>query len=366
MTVQKLTEKLISIPSYVDGDVDEVQVAEFLYEYLQKNLPWLKVVKQYVKGNRYNIVALPEKELSILFVSHMDTVRPIGDPVKRTKPKVKDNKLYGLGSADMKGGLAASLLAAQAAGSESGVGLIYDIDEEYGFLGAKALIEKYLLKPQLLVCPEPTNLQVVNGCRGVIEVEIEIRGRGGHAARPEDGLNALLLSVEILQEVEQRLRLLDDENIGVTSVNLASLQGGVYREDQYVIQANAIPDYAKMLVDIRPASDVTASDIVEMFKSTTIKLGGEMIASKVNLDYAGYAIPTRKLEALLPKQMRFRGELDKSGFYESAIFSKAWGVPSINFGPSGIGHIEDESVDLRSLQTAYDVYVKMIELVKVN
>ena len=139
MNLIKLTQKLISIPSYVDENTNEYEIGNFIYDYVSTNLPWLDVKKQMVEDKRFNVIALPKNsQPKLLFVSHMDTVKPTGIPKKQLKPQIIGKKLYGLGSADMKSGLAASIKALEKTGPNNNIGLIFDIDEEWYILGRSA------------------------------------------------------------------------------------------------------------------------------------------------------------------------------------------------------------------------------------
>ena len=106
MNLTSLTKKLISIPSYVDKENYELQISNYLYRYIKNNLKWLKVYKQKVENSRNNIIAINTSNPKLIFISHMDTVKPSGDRDKMLIPQIKGNKLFGLGAVDMKGGLA--------------------------------------------------------------------------------------------------------------------------------------------------------------------------------------------------------------------------------------------------------------------
>src|SRR5262245_28780515 len=111
MDLVNLTRELISIHSYLDkgAGIDEVEIAKYIESYL-RNLRYLQVKRQAVEGERYNVIAHDGKPARLVFCCHMDTVQPSGiwNHDMFAGHIVEDN-LYGLGAADMKGGLACVL-----------------------------------------------------------------------------------------------------------------------------------------------------------------------------------------------------------------------------------------------------------------
>lgn len=109
MDVIKLTQKLVSIPSYLSSKTNEKEIGNFVFSYLKK-FPYFQVKKQKVEGERFNIIAKTKGTPQLFLAGHMDTVEPgqgwFKSPFGRL---IKKNKLYGLGALDMKSGMAAIL-----------------------------------------------------------------------------------------------------------------------------------------------------------------------------------------------------------------------------------------------------------------
>lgn len=103
----KLLKKFISIPSYVDKDAktDESKLAEYIWDFLASECKWLRLNSQKVLNNRFNIIANDGYSPKIIFVCHMDTVKPTGNIENNFQARIVGNKLFGLGAADMKGAL---------------------------------------------------------------------------------------------------------------------------------------------------------------------------------------------------------------------------------------------------------------------
>src|SRR3989338_3204167 len=144
-----LLKKLISIPSYVDEDknADESKLGEYIGNFLASECKWFILSKQKVVNNRFNIIANDGYNPKIIFVCHMDTVKPAGNIENNFQARIVGNKLFGLGASDMKGGIAALLYAIKKVGSTKGVTLIFDCDEEYYFSGIKKLLAEYTFQP---------------------------------------------------------------------------------------------------------------------------------------------------------------------------------------------------------------------------
>ena len=287
-------------------------------------------------------------------------------------PGIEMNNLTGLGSSDMKSGLAASVFAAKEFKSTKGLTLIFDCDEEYKFMGITELVKTFRFKPDLVICPEPTNLEIVNGCRGILECQFTIIGRTAHAGKPQNGVNAIQQSVKIIDKLKPLLSQDDLAELGNSTINLSSLIGGKKYKNRIVTQANAVPDIAKVLLDIRTANQkLNNATIPKYINDIAQNLNVTVDSFKVNIDYQPYLTDSKKLlkfeQALqLSKQgIAYRQDLGAGGFYESAIVASSWNCPAINFGPSNgnTGHQDNEYVEIDSIyqtekvfKTAIDIY----------
>lgn len=367
MDILSLTKRLISIGSYVDRDNNEKGLGDFLFAYLSENLPWLKATKQPLENGRYNIVAA-EDNPRLLFISHMDTVRPTGNISSRLTPVEKDGCLYGLGSCDMKAGLAASLSAVEKAGPGSGAGLIFDCDEEYYFLGARQLIKDFTFSPRLIVFPEPTDMNILSGCRGIIEARLDIAGRTSHAGRPDRGINAVTGAVAFASRLKQPLTRGDAAELGKTTVNLSAITGGLSQNGKIITQANAVPDLARIILDIRTADlDMDAGKARDLMLQTgkELSLGIENI--KFNLDYRPFLSGKNDLSGLedaAKASGRKPSYLDPadSGFFEAAFISRAWNCPAAAYGPGRTAHQADECVPVADLLSTVSVFSRLITI----
>ena len=385
-TALELTKELISIPSFIESNniliVDETNLAEFVIDYVNKNIPWLNVFREPIKGtNRFNIIAYNSTKPKIIFVSHMDTVKPSGDTRVRLKPTIMRGKLFGLGSADMKSGLACSLIAAQFSNPEIPLALVFDCDEEFYFCGIKQFIEDFKsgylpiekdFKPDIVIFPEPSDLKIANGCRGCVEIAFRVIGKTAHSGKPKLGINAIEMGVELVRQLKELLNNKNLENpLGQTTVNLAGLNGGVLQDGQIKLQANAISNVADMLLDIRTAdAKQTAEYILNKMKliAKELKIGLENITT--NLDLKGYLNQSKEL-GILENAMQlvtgnvvYRDDLSSSGYGELALLGEKLSWNTANFGPGdGISsHTIDEALNIKDLDTVINVYMEIFKL----
>lgn len=361
-----LTKKLVSLPSFVDGSGDEGPVAGFLYSYLKTYLPWLALSKQFVTGKRYNIIALAKGKQNSVFISHMDTVNPTGNKSERLTPRISSGRLYGLGACDMKAGLAASLTAVREAGPSSGSSLLFDCDEEYYFAGAKKLFPSLKIKPGIAVFPEPTGLKILNGCRGLMEAEIILLGKTAHASQPNKGKNAAMLSVPFIQSLRESLGKMDTRSLGKTTVNLSAMQAGINKGSDIAIQANAVPDIAKLVLDIRTSStSMTDAVFNNTLKKAANGAGLKIERVSLRLNYPPYLCDKKRLKIFEKSVTAIAGSarylpLKSTGFFEASFASREWGCPAIAFGPGDSAHEANEYVALQDIESTRRVFASYI------
>lgn len=363
MSTLELTKKLISLPSFVDDKQNEQLVADYICSYVSKNIPWLTVTKQYIGKKRYNIIAKNCDNPSVVFISHMDTVLPQRKGC--FVPQIEKNKLYGLGACDMKGGMAASIMAVQNAGPASKAALIFDCDEEYYFKGALAIVNKYTLRPPLVVFPEPTDMQITNGCRGVVEIEFTVKGKTAHAGNPQNGKNAITLSVQLVSLLEKTIA---GNGRIKTTVNLGWLQGGVLKNEKICVQPNAVPDTARLILDIRTAKKaINAKKILLLIRQIADRLKIKVEDEKINLDYPPFQSDKKYLKqfekAVVKTSVPIKyTPLNDTGFFEASFFANNWNCEAVAFGPGNknTAHAKNEYVNIADLATVEKIFTELI------
>ena len=368
--VVDLTQKLVAIPSWVDAKTNEAEIGEFCFSYLKKNKK-LMVEKQIVDGNRFNIIARNSDVVDTLVVGHIDTVQPsLRWKRSPTKPEVARNKLYGLGSCDMKSGIAIMLDLASAATILPRTMFLFYIDEEYTFKGIKAFIKKYKSKinPKRVISLDGSDLSITNGCRGLIEISCTIKGQSGHAARPENGKNAIWATQEILQDLFGWLDTFSSSQLGKTSYNIAYISGGQYQgkdENEELIlgkQGNVIADICNFIIDIRPSSSkLSAESVLEFIQKRAEAKHVSVESYSITHDLGSWQTEKDAIESSLTT-LPFK-KPDETGYIDVQMIWQAFdGVPcfTIGAGKVDMAHKPDEYVEIDKLIKLREMLNKMI------
>jgi acetylornithine deacetylase len=170
------------------------------------------------------------------FLGHTDTVEYIDgwdtDPFTLSQ---KDNALYGLGVCDMKGGIAAMLdaiLNTDLDSLKNGIKLYFTYDEELDFNGINELVNNDETFPDFMVFGEPTDNELIVGCKGLLECDLFFKGLKAHSSTPDKGISANLNAVRFLSELEAfylsqiKNQVNESFEIPYTTMNVGILKGG--------------------------------------------------------------------------------------------------------------------------------------------
>jgi acetylornithine deacetylase len=191
-----LTRALVAVdsrnPVIAPGGPGEGAVASLLAGVLAG---WgFDVELQEVAPGRPNVIARTGKRggPALMFNGHLDVVGTEGMVHPPFDPAVRDGRIYGRGSADMKGGIAAMCAAAARAASATNAELVITavIDEENESLGTRALVDSGV-RADAAIVTEPTQLAIMPAHRGFVWLEIELRGRAAHGSRYDIGIDAI-------------------------------------------------------------------------------------------------------------------------------------------------------------------------------
>ncbi len=252
---------LIAFPS-ISSD-SNLQIIDYLAERLQA--VGANVQRQIAPcGTKANLFATlgPDAPGGIVLSGHSDVV-PVADQDWSHDPFEmieRDGRLYGRGTCDMKGFIAASIAKAE---DYAGIPLnrpvhfAFTHDEETGCLGAQALagwLEQHDIRPALAIIGEPTMLQVIEGHKGCCEYTTHFHGRAGHGSMPDLGVNAVEYAVRYvsrLMELGEELKTRAPKNSRFeppwTTINTGSLAGGTIH--------NVIPEVASIQWEFRPVQE---------------------------------------------------------------------------------------------------------------
>ena len=326
MDLLELTRELIDIPS-VTGN--ELAVGQYLSTHLQ-GLGY-QVERQEVAQDRFNVIATRAAPPRIVFSTHMDTVPPFIE-------SSEDEKfVYGRGSCDAKGIIAAQIFAAERLRAEDviDVGLLFTVDEELSSTGAQAANKHAVAREcQFLINGEPTDNRLATGTKGSVRVIITTEGRAAHSAYPEAGESAIEKLLDILQQI-RACEWPEDSFFGTTTCNIGVLGGGT--------RPNVIADKARAELQIRLGIDI---EHVQRVLEDAVRGRGQ-------LEYASAHNPVRLFAVPGFEQCVVR-------FTTDVPYLSNWGKPLL-IGPGSIldAHTDHERVSKDELRQAVDLYVDL-------
>src|SRR5687767_1795053 len=352
-------------PSLVLGAAGEDAIARTLTAAMQGM--GLMVRTQIVAPGRPNVVAELQGQApgrSLMFCGHIDTVGVAGMAAPFSGDE-RDGRVYGRGSQDMKGGVAAMIDAARVVAESGGlaagklvIGCV--VDEEHASIGADALVTKW--RTDAAVVTEPTDLQVAIAHKGFEWVEIETEGRAAHGSRPREGRDAIRLMGRVLNGLDQLDRSLQARPphalLGTASLHASLIEGG--RE------LSSYPDRCHLQMERRTVPGEAPGAAAREVDQVLAKLRGEdpdfKATAKAMFARSPYELP---VDHELPKAMlrasnNTSAPIGMSFWTDAAILGEA-GIPSILYGPTGGGlHSIEEWVNIQSVLKVRDSLVNLI------
>lgn len=273
----RLTQELVRTDSSDPGTYED-EIEHFIKRLIEQQLaqldsPALDAVQieelEVLPGRRNLMITVPavSDEARLVYICHMDTVT-LGDGWEADTPPlgaiVRDDKLYGRGSCDMKGGLACAIaalvhtlerVAADGTLPRRGFSLICSVDEEDFMRGSEAAINAgWVGSREWALDTEPTDGQIQVAHKGRTWFEIEMAGVTAHASQPWKGADAVAAMAEVVCSLRRAFAALPaHDELGPSTITFGQIEGG-YRP--YVV-----PDHAKVWVDMRltPPTDTAAA-----------------------------------------------------------------------------------------------------------
>jgi len=366
--LKDLLQGLIQIKS-VNPPGNENQIANFIKKFLLENNIHSELVP--LEEDRSSVVAKieGEEERNITLCGHLDTVR-----VKEedwTKPVfeglIENEKMYGIGASDMKGGVAAILYAVvllkrRGINLKKTVQLALTADEEWRYRGAKNLVDGgYFDRTDFLIITEPSNLQVSTGEKGEVWIGAKFYGKSAHGSTPEVGVNTIIPGSEFIVNITERYEKIfeADPFWGKTSMNIGQFHGGV--------QVNIVPNYSEIQLDFRVISEEDKERAIELVKKT-----GKDIAEKYKVQFEEKVFNYKPLIFTNSNNPYVKKFMQAAGVKEVIITKYCTDgatiipekkMPFIIFGPGDIAqaHQNDEYIELESLYRAVDVFIDFLK-----
>lgn len=350
-----LSQRLIAIRTDPDNilelnralDLVKQQLREFGIEEFEHN--------SYRSILVYNSEVRPTK-FKVILNGHLDVI-----PGKnhQYKPLIKDGKLFGVGSMDMKSNLSSIIFAFKEMASKVNypLGLQIVTDEEIGgFNGTKFQIEQGV-RTDFVIASEPTNLNIVNKAKGIIQLEIQFLGQTAHGAYPWKGLNALELCNDFINKIKQKFPNPNQEK-WCSTINIAKIETS---NDSF----NKIPDDCNLKIEFRCTTE-ESKQIIPTVESLIPKNSVLKIVTNENALYT--AEDNKYIEQIQASTLAVSGcksiTYGANGTSDSRHYTDV-GSCGVEFGPIGGGIGEDlEWVNIKSLETYYHIICHFLKKVE--
>jgi len=371
-TSLEIAQALVRIPS-VNPNYDLASRAE------KDVVPWIQswgqehgfeTRAQPVLDGRSNVILRFRNDADhphLLLNGHMDTVGVAGMTIPPFAGDVREGRLRGRGSADMKGPLACMLAAAwqlrqQPATWQGTLTVACVVDEEYRFRGTLTLMEQPD-PPDFAVVGEPTLLRVVRGCKGCLRFAIRAHGRAAHSAHPQRGRNAIVAMARAILELNtffvDRLARTTHPAFGCSTGSIGLIEGGS--------GINIVPEDCKIQVDVRLLPGQGAAETHREIETTLrSRLNDvkdvEWIFEPPGVIDAGYELSADS--GLVRQACAVVGGESEVAFYScdaSKIAAKS--VPCIILGPGDIAaaHTAEESIAVDELSAGAEAYARLAQ-----
>ena len=355
---------------------EEKVLADFLVERLDASPVDFDVERQVVEPGRPNVIARagdPAKG-RLLLTGHIDVVpaTPEGWSEDPFALRREGDRLIGRGVADMKGALAAKLVAAEAFLAEHDdpgeVILAFVVDEEIGGSGTETLVE-HGIDADAAIIGEPTGLQVAVAEFGAVGYSLTVAGESAHSGRPDRGVNA----IDGLRRVLDRIEALDDgvwtrehelfdrgPAITVTEIEGGSAPNVVPDEASATLDWRTLPDlgrepeeFDEQLADAIEGTILDGAPVEVKFEREFFSAGSEV---DHDAEIVQVALAAAQEVGTDPNLIGLHGVSDARKLTQ-------WGIPTLLFGPGSIedAHTADESVTISELTKTVETYRCILE-----
>jgi acetylornithine deacetylase/succinyl-diaminopimelate desuccinylase family protein len=372
----RLLSDLVAIPS-VNPMGRSLAGPEFLESRLTSYLEdWLarlrvRLERQPVAPDRDNLLAWYDNPASgrrLLFDVHQDTVPVGGMTIPPFVPRIERGRLYGRGSCDVKGSMAAMLLAfarlvhEQPRGAAS-VLLACTVDEEFTHRGSSRL-SAMDHSAGLAIVAEPTSLDIVHCHKGVLRWKIRTAGVACHSSTPELGENAIYRMGRVLEALEKYAATLQQkaphEILGVPTISVGRIEGGE--------SVNVIPDWCEIEVDRR----LIPGEVPAVALQDAREWLSTQLPEVIRIEFSDPGVqmpplPSLALDWLPPLSVAIEKATGRRPAFRGVPFGtdagplSATGTPCIVFGPGDIAqaHTKDEWIDLDQVAQAAEAYFQI-------
>ncbi|MFC1656750.1 M20 family metallopeptidase [Patescibacteria group bacterium] len=367
----EILKKLISIDS--SNSKSNKQIINFIKRLFKNRAEIIEQKYKKDKLDLYNLIIKIKGKSDknpLIFAGHTDTVNPSNAWNRNPfKPVIEGDKLYGLGTSDMKAGLASMIVAGlESKKPKRDIYLVFDADEEDSGTGGKKVLEimdTFNIKDAEIIIPEPSTGNITIGQKACFALKIETSGKAAHGSKTTYKNNmknsAIYKAHKIMTELMKLEKSLDkkkpDNLYGYSTQNIGQIQGGQ--------NVNSVADFCMFTIDRRllPKEDVQKE--IQKAKKLIQKTVPD---AKISVQFSGESFSAKQSDKLVKKiaNLAHKAFAKKKfevsyGWNEAAIFSKYGKV--VIFGP-GIHeqcHQPDEYTSIDLLEKYTDIYKKIMQ-----
>lgn len=350
-------------PELVPGGRGEQAIARYVVDFLRD--AGLEARLEEAGRGRWNAVGVLRgrgQGKSLMLNGHLDTVGVEG-MAEPFSARIENGRLYGRGALDMKGGVAAALVAAASLAQEpplEGDLIVAGVaDEEYKSAGTRVLLAK--VRTDAAIVMEPTGLEVATAHKGFAWAKIETQGRAAHGSRPKEGLDAIAFMGRVLGEIEKLQAKLSEGPghplVGCGSVHASLISGGQ--------ELSSYPERCRLSLERRliPGEDAATFEGELHDMISRLESRDPQFHARVEMGYAASALETPRqspiARTLLGCARKVVGPSARFGaqtFWTDAALLRDAGIPAVLFGPGGEGlHSAVEFVLLEEVRQCAEI-----------
>ncbi len=368
-SVEALVSQLVAIdsinPDLVPGGAGEAAIARFVANWLQET--GFEVTLDEPVAGRPSVVGIARGSgggRSLMLNAHLDTVGVVGME-RPHEPRREGNRLYGRGAYDMKGGLAAIMLAAARARQRDLRGdlmVTAVADEEYASIGTASVVKRW--HADAAIVTEATGLDLCLAHKGFIWLEVEVTGKAAHGSRPDLGVDAIMQMGRVLAGLEylgHGLKIRPAHPLlGHGSLHASLISGGQ--------ELSSYPERCLLSIERRTlpeeTPEIVLAEIQGILKSlaahdptfqATVRTTLARDAFEVSADASIVQAVRGAARAVLDREPNTFGA---AWWMDSAILA-ASGIPTVIFGPGGDGaHAAVEWVNLDDVERCVETLVE--------
>ena len=376
----KLTQELVRIPSHKDHPGFERDVANHIHNYLLDQ--GIDSELHPVVNGRPNVIARIEgsgEGKSLMYNGHTDTVLPYNMTVEPFEANISDGKIYGRGSVDMKGSLAAfiiSMVALKRSGFKPKGDIIFTavIGEEGKSEGTEYIVQSDI-RADAAIVGEPSDYEYAIGHRGLEWFDVTFYGKASHSGRPDRGVNAIEHAMTFISKVKEELypilREKYDEYMGGSVMNFGTITGGT--------EQSTVADKCVLRIDRRYIPGEDKDTVMKEYQDIIDKLSDEDPTFRAKIEItpesllALYHPPlitsfnepiVTAVREGIKEVVEYEPTITRGiGWSDAALLKTYANIPTVVFGPGdlSLAHTEEEHIKIVDLVNAVDIYSRITQ-----